>query len=440
MRIAVVGAGYVGLVAGTCFAETGHEVFVVEVDREKLETLSRGQVPFYEPGLGDLLERNVSKKRLVFTQDIGEAVAEARAAFIAVGTPQGSDGCADLSFVLQVAREIGQAMQGPLVVVNKSTVPVGTAEKVRQTIAGLTSHPITVVSNPEFLKEGAAVDDFMRPDRVVVGTEDPGARKVMSDLYAPFVRTGNPILFMDPASAEMTKYTANCLLAARISMMNEIALLCDVVGADVDKVRLGVGSDRRIGHPFLFPGIGFGGSCFPKDVRALAQTGREHGIEMEMLKATVKVNERQKRVIPERIKGHFGPDLKGRVFGVWGLAFKPRTDDVREAPALAIIEELLDAGAEVKVYDPEAQQTASASLGKRVTYCAESYDCCRDADALIVATEWNEFRRPDFERIRGLLKQALIFDGRNVYDPERMRELGFLHVAMGRNRKAGNPK
>jgi len=432
VRIAVVGAGYVGLVAGTCLSETGHQVTLVEVDERKLSAMGRGEVPFYEPGLSDLLIRNLQKERLRFTNDLGAAISGARAAFIAVGTPQGGDGRADMSFVLRVASEIGRAMQGPLTVILKSTVPVGTARKVRELIGGLTSHPLSVVSNPEFLKEGAAVDDFMRPDRVVIGTRDEGARKLMADLYAPFVRTGNPILFMDNESAEMTKYTANGLLAARISFMNEIALLCDAVGADIDQVRLGVGSDRRIGHPFLFSGVGYGGSCFPKDVRALAQTGAEHGIEMKMLAATDEVNERQKTIIPQRIIERFGENLSGYTFGVWGLAFKPRTDDVREAPALTIITKLLDAGAAVKVYDPEAMETSRAELGERVTYCNESYACCQGADALIVVTEWNEFRRPDFERIKEMLSRPLIFDGRNIFDPKRMSEMGFEHVGMGR--------
>jgi len=434
LRIAVVGAGYVGLVAGTCFAETGHDVVLVEVDEQKIQTLQQGQVPFYEPGLSDLLKRNIAKHRLAFSSDIKTAMEGTKAVFIAVGTPQSADGQADLSFVLQVAKQIGQAQNGPIVVVNKSTVPVGTAEKVRRVIGQYSSHPVTVVSNPEFLKEGAAIDDFMRPDRVVIGTDDEQARKLMSDLYAPFVRTGNPILFMDNASAEVTKYAANGLLASRISFMNEIALLCDAVSADVELVRFGVGSDSRIGHPFLFPGVGFGGSCFPKDVRALIRTGKEHDIEMEMLKATDRVNERQKGVISRRIKARFGEDLTGRVFGIWGLAFKPRTDDVREAPALVIINDLLEAGAEIRVYDPEALQTAREILGDRVTYCESSYDCCQAAEALVVVTEWNEFRRPDFERIKSLLKQPVVFDGRNIYDPDRMHELGFEHIAMGRTR------
>jgi UDPglucose 6-dehydrogenase len=434
MQIAVVGAGYVGLVAGTCFAETGHEVWLVDVDRAKIEALEAGRVPFYEPGLADLLARNAREQRLRFTTDLGAAIPRVKAAFIAVGTPQSHDGAADLSYVLEVARDIGRAMVGPLTVVNKSTVPVGTARKVRAAIEAETRHPVRVVSNPEFLKEGAAVDDFLKPDRVVIGCDDEEARRLMADLYAPFVRSGNPILFMDNLSAEMTKYTANGLLAARISFMNEVALLCDAVGADVDKVRLGVGSDRRIGNAFLFAGVGYGGSCFPKDVRALRRTGAEHGVEMLMLEATDRVNERQKKVLAERVRRVLGADLTGKTLAVWGLAFKPRTDDVREAPAHVLIEDLLEAGARVRVYDPEAMQTSRARLGDRVTYCESAYHACQGADALVVVTEWNEFRRPDFERIRGLLRRPLVFDGRNVFDPERMQALGFEHHALGRGR------
>ena len=436
MRIAVVGAGYVGLVAGTCFAETGHSVVVVDVVAEKIATLERGQVPFYEPGLSELLTRNMREKRLRFTTELTSAVADRQVIFIAVGTPEDENGSADLRYVLQVARDIGQAMQGPMVVVCKSTVPVGTSQKVRAVIEAETEHPVAVVSNPEFLKEGAAVDDFLRPDRVVIGTEDAHARATMEDLYSPFVRTGNPILFMDNESAEMTKYCANGLLAARISFMNEIALLCDAVGADVDQVRLGVGADRRIGHAFLFPGVGYGGSCFPKDVRALGKTGERAGVALNMLAATDLVNERQKHWLGGRVAEQFGQDLSGRTFAVWGLAFKPQTDDVREAPALVLIEDLLAAGAKVRAYDPEAMQTARTVLGERIVWCEGAYHACDGADALLVVTEWNEFRRPDFERIAERLKRKLIFDGRNIYSPERLAELGFEHVTMGRNRTA----
>jgi UDPglucose 6-dehydrogenase len=436
VHIAVVGAGYVGLVAGTCFAETGHNVTIVDIDAEKISSLQKSEVPFYEPGLKDLLRRNIREKRLVFTTAIQTAVPGAQVAFIAVGTPEGEDGSADVTHVMEVARQIGKNMDGPLVVVNKSTVPVGTGGEIEAVIKRETTHPVTVVSNPEFLKEGAAVDDFMRPDRVVVGTQDPQAVQLMTDLYAPFVRTGNPVLFMDRTSAEMAKYAANGLLASRISFMNEIALLCDAVGADVEKVRRGVGSDARIGHAFLFPGAGFGGSCFPKDVRALMGMGRRNGIEMEIATATDRANQRQKLLLPTRVKERFSTDLSGRTFAVWGLAFKPRTDDVREAPALVVIEELLAAGAAVRAYDPEAMETARRVLGERVVYCRGSYDCCQGADALIVVTEWNEFRFPDFERIKQLLKQPVVFDGRNLYEPRRMSEMGFEHIGVGRKGSA----
>ena len=432
MKIAVVGAGYVGLVAGTCFAETGHNVTIVDIDAEKIASLQESEVPFYEPGLKDLLRRNIREKRLVFTTAIQNAVPGARVAFIAVGTPEGEDGSADVTHVMEVARQIGKNMDGPLVVVNKSTVPVGIGGEIEEVVKKETTHPVTVVSNPEFLKEGAAVDDFMRPNRVVVGTQDPQAVQLMTDLYLPFVRTGNPILLMDRTSAEMTKYAANGMLASRISFMNEIALLCDAVGADVEKVRRGVGSDARIGHAFLFPGAGFGGSCFPKDVRALMGMGRRHGIEMEIATATNRANTRQKLLLPGRVKERFSSDLSGCTFALWGLAFKPRTDDIREAPALVVIEELLSAGAVVQVYDPEAMENARRVLGERVIYCRNSYDCCQGADALIVVTEWNEFRFPDFERIKQLLKHPVIFDGRNLYEPRRMREMGFEHFTVGR--------
>jgi UDPglucose 6-dehydrogenase len=435
VQIGMIGAGYVGLVAGTCFAEMGHHVTVVDVDPKKIDTLRRGDTPFYEPGLHDLLERNIREKRLTFTTQLADAVRSAQVVFIAVQTPQGEDGSADLTTVLSVARQIGQAMLGPLTVVTKSTVPVGTASKVREVLGAVTRHPVNVVSNPEFLKEGAAIDDFLRPDRVVIGTDSEEARRIMTDLYAPFTRTGNPIFFMDNKSAEMVKYTANGLLAARISFMNEIAILCDKVGADVDLVRLGVGSDKRIGHAFLFPGAGYGGSCFPKDVRALIKTGQENDLQLETLVATDRANERQKHYLSTKIMERFGSKLSGRTFAVWGLAFKPRTDDVREAPAITIIEDLLHAGAAIQVYDPEGMKNARHRLGERVMYCQGNYEACEGADALVVVTEWNEFRRPDFERIKTLLKQPIVFDGRNIYDPARMRDYGFEHVCIGRNRE-----
>jgi UDPglucose 6-dehydrogenase len=433
LQIAVVGAGYVGLVAGSCFAETGHTVSMVEVDQSKIEKLEKGEVPFYEPGLKDLLLRNIENQRLKFGSDLKLAIKDAKLVFIAVGTPQDQDGSADLSYVINVATQIGQAMIGPLVVVNKSTVPVGTAQKVKETIQKETNHSISVVSNPEFLKEGTAVDDFLRPDRVVIGTEEEHARRLMADLYAPFVRTGNPIMFMDCPSAEMAKYTANGLLATRISFMNELARLCDAVGADIDHVRLGIGSDKRIGHSFLFAGPGYGGSCFPKDVRALIRTGELNDTDMELLRATDNANERQKMLLPLQVTERFGQDLSDLTIAIWGLAFKPKTDDIREAPALSVINDLLAHEATIRVYDPEAIETGEQVLGKKVIYCRDGYHCCEGADALVIVTEWNEFRHPDFDRIKELLKQPVIFDGRNLYDSDFMRKLGFEHMTLGRN-------
>jgi UDPglucose 6-dehydrogenase len=433
MRIAVVGAGYVGLVASTCFAETGQDVTVIDVDSTKIDRLRKAEVPFFEPGLHDLLKKNIEERRLSFTTDLAEAVRDARIVFIAVGTPEGEDGSADLSHVLEAARQIGRAMTGPLIVVNKSTVPVGTARKVTEIISKISSHPVHVVSNPEFLKEGAAVDDFLRPDRVVIGTEDEGTRKVMADLYEPFLRPGHDILFMDPASAEVTKYAANGLLAARITFMNEMALLCDGVGADVDSVRRGLGSDQRIGHSFLFPGVGYGGSCFPKDVRALIRIGEQYALPMRILRAVDQVNERQKHVLSNLILSRFDGRLDGKTIAVWGLSYKPKTDDVREAPSLVIIHDLLSAGAAVRVYDPEGQDNAQQKLKERVSYHGSGYEGCKGADALVVVTEWNEFRRPDFDRIKSLLKQPILFDGRNVYEPDIMRRLGFEYFSVGRS-------
>lgn len=431
MRIAVIGGGYVGLVTGTCFAETGHLVTLVEIDKEKLEKLGRAEVPFYEPGLADLMRRNIQQGRLCFTAEIVRAVPGADCAFIAVGTPQSEDGSADLGHVLAAAAQIGRAMQGPLLVVIKSTVPVGSHQKVEAEIARHTQHPFTVVNNPEFLKEGTALDDFLRPDRVVIGTRDERARKVMADLYEPFLRTGNPLLFMDNASAELSKYAANGLLASRISFMNEMALLCDAVGADVEQVRLVLGSDRRIGPSFLFPGVGFGGSCFPKDLEALIRTGKERGVEMYLAQAAQRANARQKEYLFQRLRERFG-ELGGRTVAVWGLSFKPRTDDMREAPSLVVIDRLLQAGARVRAYDPEAMENARRLLGNRIELCPDAYQACQGAEALLVLTEWNEFRRPDFERLRSLLKNPIIFDGRNLYDPQRMQELGFEHHPLGR--------
>jgi UDPglucose 6-dehydrogenase len=422
----------VGLVTGTCFAEMGHQVTCCDVDAEKIARLRQGDVPIYEPGLEELVERNLMERRLAFTTDAAETVADCEVLFIAVGTPPDEDGSADLRHVLEVARTVGRLADGPRILVNKSTVPVGTADRVREAMADVSDHPFVVVSNPEFLKEGTAVEDFMKPDRIVVGTDDDGARRTMESLYAPFVRTGNPIHFMDARSAEMTKYAANAMLATRITFMNEIANLCDRVGADVDHVRVGVGSDRRIGPSFLFPGIGFGGSCFPKDVRALERLAEDVGYDFPLMRAVHRVNEDQKRVLLERVLKRYGTDLSRRRFAVWGLAFKPRTDDVREAPALVVIEGLLAAGATVRTFDPEAMANAYAVLGDRVEYAESAYDALDGADALIIATEWNEFRFPDFDRMRSLLSAPVVFDGRNVYDVERMAERGFEYHSIGR--------
>ncbi|PYQ12377.1 MAG: UDP-glucose 6-dehydrogenase [Acidobacteria bacterium] len=431
MRIAVVGTGYVGLVVGTCLAENGNTVVCVDNDEGKIAALRRGEMPIYEPGLDEMIPRNVAEERLSFSTDLAAAVRASEIVFIAVGTPQGEDGSADMTHVLAVAEGVGRAMNGYKVLVNKSTVPVGTARRVREVVSRLTSHPFSIVSNPEFLKEGVAIDDFLKPDRVVVGTDDPRAEAVMRELYAPFVRTGNPILVMDLASAELTKYAANAMLASRISFMNEIASLCDRVGADVGEVRKGIGTDSRIGSSFLFPGIGYGGSCFPKDVKALRLMGREAGLPLHVVTAVDLVNDAQRVVLVPRIEAHLG-GLPGKVIAVWGLAFKPRTDDLREAPALAVIEALLARGAAVRAYDPKAVPAARRLLGDRVTFCHRSYEAVEGADALVLATEWNEFREPDFERVRALMRRPAIFDGRNIYNPRHLRELGFHYEGVGR--------
>jgi UDPglucose 6-dehydrogenase len=431
LRIAVVGTGYVGLVVGTCLAENGNTVVCVDNDEAKVAALRRGEVPIYEPGLAEMIPRNVAEERLSFSTDLPGAVRASDIVFVAVGTPQGEDGSADMTHVLKVAEEIGRSMNGHKIVVNKSTVPVGTARRVRDVIAKLTAHPFAVVSNPEFLKEGAAVDDFLKPDRVVIGTDDPRAEAVMRELYAPFVRTGNPILVMDLASAELTKYAANAMLASRISFMNEIANLCDKVGADVGEVRKGIGTDSRIGSSFLFPGIGYGASCFPKDVKALRRLGEDAGVPLHVVDAIDRANETQRVVLVPRIEAHLG-GLRGKVVAVWGLAFKPRTDDLREAPALAVIKALLDKGATVRAYDPKAVAAARRVLGDRVTFCPRSYEAVEGADALVLATEWNEFREPDFERVRTLMRHPAIFDGRNIYNPRHLREMGFYYEGVGR--------
>ncbi len=432
MRVSVIGSGYVGLVAGTCFADSGNDVVCVDIDQKKIEALKAGIIPIYEPGLEDLVKKNVREQRLSFTTNLPEAVAGSHAVFIAVGTPEGETGDADLQYVIAAASEIGRALTGYTVVVDKSTVPVGTADLVRDAVAAHTSHPFDVVSNPEFLKEGAALDDFLKPDRVVIGADSDKAREVMGELYAPFVRTENPIIFMDTRSAELTKYAANAMLATRISFMNDVAALCEKVGADVDQVRKGMGADKRIGYPFLFPGVGYGGSCFPKDVKALVATARDHGIEFDLLRAVERTNERQKKLLVAKAVKHFGPDLSGKSFAVWGLAFKPKTDDMREAPSVEVIEGLLGKGAKVRAFDPVATATARRVLNDRVTFVERPYDALEGVDALFVVTEWNEFRHPDFARMKTLMKAPVVFDGRNVYAPSKMKELGFTYFGIGR--------
>ncbi len=432
MRVAVVGSGYVGLVTGACFAETGNEVTCVDIDARKIERLTANDIPIYEPGLEDMVRRNQAEGRLTFTTDVGGAVERSRVVFIAVGTPPGEDGSADLQHVLSVAKTIGRHMNNHKVVVTKSTVPVGTAEKVRAAIASQTRLAFSVCSNPEFLKEGAAIDDFMKPDRIVIGVDTEEAREVMAELYGPFVRTGNPMLFMDIPSAEVTKYAANAMLATRISFMNQVAMFCERVGADVNDVRKGIGSDKRIGPAFLFPGPGYGGSCFPKDVKALIRTGRDVGLGFEILDAVESVNEKQKLVMLDKVRRAFPGGLTGRTFGIWGLAFKAETDDMRESPAIPLIEGLLAAGARVQAHDPKAIETAHQVFGDRIVYVADPYSAANGADALAIVTEWLVYRNPDFERLKTLLHQPLVIDGRNLYDPARMRAQGFAYHGIGR--------
>ena len=433
MKIAVVGTGYVGLVLGACLAENGNDVVCVDKDEAKIDTLKAGGMPIYEPGLQEMVRHNSHEERLRFTTELPSAVRASEIVFIAVGTPQGEDGSADLSHVLGVAREIGRAMNKYTVVVDKSTVPVGTARNVREAIARETSEPFSVVSNPEFLKQGAAIEDFMKPDRVVIGIEDKDERAagVMKDLYGPFTRTGAPILIMSTASAELCKYAANSILATRISFMNEIANICELVGADVDQVRRAMGADRRIGTSFLFPGVGYGGSCFPKDVKALLKSARDHGYDFGILSAVGAANEKQKQRLVEKMERHF-TDLRGKTIALWGLAFKPRTDDMREAPAIPIIETLLQRGASVRAYDPAAGPVAKRLFDGRIALCEKSYDALSGADALAIVTEWNEFREPDFAKMRSLLRAPIVFDGRNIYSPEQMRALGFTYFSIGR--------
>lgn len=432
MKIAVVGTGYVGLVTGTCFAETGNDVTCVDIDEMKVQKLSNGEITIYEPGLEKLFLRNLKENRLHFTTDLAEGIKDAKIIFLALPTPPGEDGSADLKYILGVANELGKIMTGYKVIVDKSTVPVGTAEKVHAAVAANYKGEFDVVSNPEFLREGVAVEDFMKPDRVVVGTTSEKAKKVMGDLYAPFVRQGNPVIYMDERSAELTKYAANSFLATKISFMNEIARLCERLGADVDMVRRGIGSDERIGKRFLFPGIGYGGSCFPKDVQALVKSSSEVDYEFEILNAVMKVNEQQKLHLLPAILKYFNNDLKGKRFALWGLAFKPNTDDIREAPALYMIEELVSAGASVSAFDPEAMNNVRGTIGSKIEYSDSQYAALDNADALIIATEWNEFRTPDFGRIADSLRHKAIFDGRNLFDLNAIRELGFHYVSVGR--------
>lgn len=432
MKIAVVGTGYVGLVTGTCFAETGNDVTCVDIDRRKVEKLANGEITIYEPGLEKLFIRNLKEGRLHFTTDLAAGIKEASIVFLALPTPPGEDGSADLKYVLGVAEDIGKLLTDYKVLVDKSTVPVGTAEKVHAAVAKNFNGEFDVVSNPEFLREGVAVDDFMKPDRVVIGTSSDRARKLMGELYAPFVRSGNPVIYMDERSAELTKYAANSFLATKISFMNEIAQLCERVGADVDMVRLGIGSDDRIGKRFLFPGIGYGGSCFPKDVQALVKSSSEVDYNFQILNAVMDVNEKQKLHLLPKVRKYFNNDLKGKHFALWGLAFKPNTDDIREAPALYIIEELLAAGATVTAFDPEAMKNVQQVVGDKINYAENQYDALKGADALIIATEWNEFRTPDFLKIVTSLKNKTIFDGRNLFDVSAIAELGFHYDSIGR--------
>ncbi|MBR9832654.1 UDP-glucose/GDP-mannose dehydrogenase family protein [bacterium] len=432
MKIAVVGTGYVGLVTGTCLAETGNDVICVDIDASKVEKMKSGIVPIYEPHLDVIFERNIKQKRLKFTTDLESAVKKAQIIFLALPTPPGEDGSADLSYVLGVADQLGKIIEDYKVIIDKSTVPVGTAEKVHAAVAANAKVDFDVVSNPEFLREGFAVDDFLKPDRVVIGTESPRARKILEELYKPYVRQGNPIIFMDEKSAELTKYAANAFLATKITFMNEIANFCEKVGADVDMVRAGIGSDTRIGKRFLFPGIGYGGSCFPKDVQALSKSGVEAGYPFQILDAVMKVNQEQKTSILPKIEDYFNGDLKNKKIAIWGLAFKPDTDDIREAPALYIIEELIKRGATVTAYDPEAMDNVSKVLGNKINYALNMYAAAEEADALVIATEWSAFRTPDFSKLAKKLKNKVIFDGRNLYDLEQMKEQGYYYSSIGR--------
>jgi UDPglucose 6-dehydrogenase len=432
MRIAVIGTGYVGLVAGTCFAESGNDVVCVDIDQAKIDGLHKGIIPIYEPGLNEMVKHNVKEDRLTFTTEIKTAVQDSEIIFIAVGTPPGEDGSADLQYVLTVAKDIGRNANGPKIIVDKSTVPVGTADRVKAAAEAESKYRMTVVSNPEFLKEGAAIDDFMKPDRVVVGSDDQSARDVMHRLYEPFVHDNpNKIIHMDVKSAELTKYAANAMLATRISFMNEIARICEAVGADVTKVRTGIGTDSRIGMPFLYAGCGYGGSCFPKDVAAIVRTAAENGYSFEILQAVEKVNAQQKFVLFEKVMAHYNGDVQGKTFSVWGLAFKPRTDDMREAPAIYIINSLLEKGAKIRATDPEAIEQAKLQFGDSIEYCERPYDTLEGSDALLLVTEWTEFRNPDFDLIKSRLKDPVIFDGRNIYPRDELAKLGFTYYPIG---------
>ena len=432
MKVCVIGTGYVGLVAGTCLAEMGNNVICVDNDLKKLEQLEQGIVPIYEPGLEELIKVNVAENRLSFTNDLKSAVQNSLVCFIAVGTPQGEDGSADLKYVYQVAESIGEAINGYKVIVDKSTVPVGTAEKVTQIIKSKTNEEFDVVSNPEFLKQGAAVDDFLKPDRVVIGSNSHRATEIMQDLYSPFLRTGNPVIIMDVKSAEMTKYAANSFLAVKISYANEIANICEKVGANAEMVRIGMCSDKRIGSQFLFPGLGYGGSCFPKDVKALLKTAKDNNCDYQLLQAADDVNKRQRQIFIQKILKRFGENLAGMTFAIWGLAFKPKTNDMREAPAITIINALLERGAKIQAYDPKAFDCAQFYFGDKITYSKSAYDALSGADCMLLLTEWNEFRRPDFDKIKELLKNPIIFDGRNQYNAERLKQRGFEYYCVGR--------
>jgi len=432
MNIAVIGTGYVGLVAGSCFAESGNDVWCVDNDAAKIENLKKGVIPIYEPGLPEIIERNVREERLSFTTDFDAAVKRSFIIFVAVGTPPLPNGAADLHFVFDVAAAIGRAMDRYKVIVVKSTVPVGTNEKIREILKSNTSHPFDLLSNPEFLKQGAAVEDFMKPDRVIVGADDVRPAEILRDLYAPFVRTGSPVLLVNTRTAEMLKYAANAFLAARISFMNEIANLCERVGANVDMIRKGLASDSRIGPAFLFPGVGYGGSCFPKDIRALIDTGRQHQYEMKILEAVDGVNQGQAQLFVEKVRQHFKGNLRDKRLGVWGLSFKPRTNDMRDAPSIKIIENLLSDGATVVAYDPEAHDEAKKIFGTRIQLAATNYACVEGVDALLIVTEWQAFRHPNFERMKGVMRHPVIFDGRNIYDPAQLRQLGFTYYSVGR--------